>query len=109
MHYLALSAGCKGQWVTTPRNALWSVCFYVQRGEGIPWGVVLSLYSLCIVIVLNLSLHFLYDQLLAHLLAEDRCQCASENNQVYSYSHMHVVVLQTISFSACEKLKKKKK
>lgn len=59
-------------------------------------------------IALDFSLCFLYDQLLAHLSAEERCKCALENNQVYSYLHMHVVVLQILSFAACEKLKKKK-
>lgn len=58
-------------------------------------------------IVLDFSLHFFYDQLLAHLSAEEGWKCASENKQVYSFPHMNMVVLQILSFSACEKLKKK--
>lgn len=60
-------------------------------------------------IVLDFSVHFFYDQLLAHLSAEEGWKCASENKQVYSFPPMNMVVLQILSFSACEKLKKKKK
>lgn len=93
--------------MTAPHTMPCDLCAVMCReGRHSLRGCAVSIQSAPI--ALDFSLCFLYDQLLAHLSAEERCKCASENNQVYSYPHMHVVVLQILSFSACEKLKKKK-
>lgn len=105
---------CLAVWVQDEKDSGWpphtmpcDLCVVTCRDrEGIPWGALLSPYSQLPFFQTSHSIFCLINSLLV-CQPRKNVSVHSENNQVYSYAHMHIVVLQIISFYACEKLKKK--